>query len=137
MKYVIDLDPTHQVLRVTVTGTVTDQASREAYASLSHFAATGGPYALILDLSGVTSNQLSIEALRDLAQKPPAVPLGRLHVVAAPRPEDYGVVRMFELLKDGMGGQFHPVLSLDEAYAMLEVGPENFSQRLFPEQLAA
>ena len=137
MKYVIDLDPTPQVLRVTVTGTVTDQASREAYASLSHFAATGGPYALILDLSGVTSNQLSIEALRDLAQKPPAVPLGRLHVVAAPRPEDYGVVRMFELLRDGMGGQFHPVLSLDEAYAMLEVGPENFSQRLFPEQSAA
>ena len=117
MKYVIDLDPTHQVLRVTVTGTVTDQASREAYASLSHFAATGGPYALILDLSGVTSNQLSIEALRDLAQKPPAVPLGRLHVVAAPRPEDYGVVRMFELLRDGMGGQFHVFLSVDEAYA--------------------
>ena len=52
------LDPTHQVLRVTVTGTVTDQASREAYASLSHFAATGGPYAMILDMSGVTGNQL-------------------------------------------------------------------------------
>jgi hypothetical protein len=44
---------------------------------------------------------------------------------------------MFELLKDGMGGQFHNVLSVDEAYAMLGVRPENFSQRLFPEQLAA
>ena len=51
MDYVIDLDPTHQVLRLTVTGIVTDQRSREAYASLSHFAATGGPYALILDMS--------------------------------------------------------------------------------------
>ena len=137
MEYAIDLDPTHEVLRVTMTGIVTGPVFREIYASLSRFAATGGPYALILDMSGVTSNQLSIEALRDLAQKPPAVPLGRLHVVAAPRPEDYGVVRMFELLRDGMGGQFHNVLSVDEAYAMLEVGPENFSQRLFPEQLAA
>src|SRR5215469_11948140 len=137
MKYVIDLDPTHQVLRVTVTGTVTDQASQEAYASVSHLAATGGPYAMILDMSGVTGNQLSIEAIRDLAQKPPAVPVGRPHVVVAPRPEDYGVVRMFELLRDGMGGQFHAVLSVDEAYAMLGVCPENFSQRLFPEQLAA
>ena len=136
MKYVIDLDPTHQVLRVTVTGTVTDQASREAYASLSHFAAAGGPYAGILDLSGVTGNRLSIEIIRDLAQKPPAVPFGRPHVVVAPRPEDYGVVHMFEMLRGGMGGQFHIVLSVDEAYAMLGVCPENFSQRLFPDQLA-
>jgi hypothetical protein len=137
MGYVIDLDPVHQVLRVTVTGTVTDPASQEMYASISHFAATGGPYALILDMSGVTSNQLSTETLRDLAKQPPAVPLGRLRVAVAPRPEDYGVVRMFELLRDGMGGLLHAVLSVDEAYAMLGVSPENFSQRLFPEQLAA
>ena len=137
MEYVIDLDPMREVLRVTVTGIVTDQASREAYASLSHFAATGGPYALILDLSGVTGNELSTETIRDLAKQPPAVPGGRLRVIVAPRPEDYGVVRMFELLRDGMGGQLHPVLSVDEAYAMLGVSPDNFSQCLFPEQLAA
>jgi hypothetical protein len=137
MKYVIDLDPTHEVLRVTVTGTVTDQASREAYASLSHFAGTGGPYALILDMTGVTGNQLSIETIRDLAQKPPAVPFGRPRAVVAPRPEDYGVVRMFELWRDDIRGQLHLVLSMDEAYALLGVRPEDFSQRLFPEQLAA
>jgi hypothetical protein len=44
---------------------------------------------------------------------------------------------MFELLRDGMGGQFHLVLSMDEAYAMLGVSPEDFSQCLFPQQLAA
>ena len=125
MKYVIDLDPTHQVLRVTVTGTVTDPTFREVYASLSHFAATGGPYAGIFDMSGVTDNQLSIETIRDVAQKPPAVPVGRPRVVVAPRPEDYGLGRMFERLRDGMGGQFHLVLSVDEAYAMLGISPEN------------
>ena len=71
MEYAIDLDPTHEVLRVTMTGTVTDPAFREIYASLSRFAATGGPYALILDMSGVTSNQLSIETIRDMAKKLP------------------------------------------------------------------
>ena len=100
MKHVIDLDPTHQVLRVTVTGTVTDPASREMYASLSHFAATGGPYAAILDLSEVTGSQLSAETIRDVPKKPPAVPLGRPRVVVAPRPEDYGLFRMFELVRD-------------------------------------
>ena len=137
MKYVIDLDPTHQVLRVTVTGTVSDPASQEMYASISHFAATGGPYASILDLSGVTGGRVSTQTIRHLAKKPPAVPVGRPRVVVAPRPEDYGLLHMFELLRGKMGGQLHFVLSVDEAYTMLGVSPEDFSQRLFPEQLAA
>jgi hypothetical protein len=137
MEYVIDLDPAHQVLRVTVTGTLTDPASREMYASFGRFAAAGGPYAGILDLSGVTGNQLSIEAIRDLAKKPPAVPGGRPRVVVAPRPEDYCLLRVFELWRGESGRQFRLVLSMDEAYAMLGVSPEDFSQRLFPEPLAA
>src|SRR6516165_10672741 len=106
MKYVIDLDPTHQVLRATVTGTMTDSAFREMYASFSHFAAAGGPYAGILDLSGVTGNQLSLETIRDLAKQPPAVPGGRPRVIVAPRPEEYCLLRMFERLRDEMRGQF-------------------------------
>jgi hypothetical protein len=135
MEYVIDLDPIHQVLRVTLTGTVTDSSVRELRASLSHFAAAHDPYAAIFDLSGVTGHQLSIETIRDFVKKRPAVPSVRLRVVVAPRPEDYRLSRVFE--QDEMRGQFHLVLSVDEAYAMLRVNPENFSQRLFPEQLAA
>jgi hypothetical protein len=107
------------------------------YASISHFAAAGGPYAGILDMSGVTGNQLSTETIRDLAKKPPAVPGGRPRVFVAPRPEEYGLLRMFELWRNEMGRQFRLVLSMDEAYAMLRVSPGDFSQRLFPEQLAA
>jgi hypothetical protein len=135
MKYVIDLDPVHQVLRVTVIGTLTDSAARELHASLSHFATASVPYAAIFDLSRVTDNQLSIETIRDLVKKRPAVPTVRLRVVVAPRPVDYGMSRMFE--RDEMRGQFHLVLSVAEAYAMLGVSTENFSQRLFPEQFAA
>jgi len=137
MSYVIDLDPTHQVFRVTTTGTVADQECREMYARLSHFAATGGPYAAIFDMSGVTKDQLSAEAIRDLAQEAPAVPVGRLRVVVAPRLVDYGMGRMFELWRDGMGGQFQVVRSVGEAYTMLGVSPEDFTRRLFPEALAA
>jgi hypothetical protein len=36
-----------------------------------------------------------------------------------------------------MGRKLHLVISMDEAYAMLGVSPEDFSERLFPEQLAA
>ena len=137
MSYVIDFDPTHQVLRVMATGTVADQEFREMYACLSHLAATGGPYAAIFDMSGVTKDQLSAEAIRDVAQEPPAVPVGKLRVVVAPRLVDYGLGRMFELWRDGMGGQFQVVRSVDEAYTMLGVSAEDFARRLFPEALTA
>jgi hypothetical protein len=44
---------------------------------------------------------------------------------------------MFEMHRDSMEGQFHVVHSLDEAYDLLEVSPEDFTQRLFPERIAA
>jgi len=137
MSYVIDLDLTQEVLRVTTTGTVAHQECRDRYARLRHFAATGGPYAGIFDISGVTKDELSAEAIRDLAHEPPAVSRPVLRVAVAPRLVDYGMGRMFELWRDGMGGQFQVVRSVDEAYTMLGVIAEGFSRRLFPEALAA
>ena len=131
MNYVIDLDPTHQAFRVTMTGTVTDQGCREMYARLSQVVATGGPYAAIFDMSGVTKGQVSAEAIPDSAPQPPALPVGRLRVVVAPRHIDYGLARMLELWRDGMGGQFQVVSSEAKAYAMLGVNAEGFSRRLF------
>src|SRR5215471_6582752 len=43
--------PSHRVLRVTATGIATEPACREMYASLSHFAETGGPYAALFDMT--------------------------------------------------------------------------------------
>jgi hypothetical protein len=44
---------------------------------------------------------------------------------------------MFELQRDSMGGQLQVVHSLDEAYDLLEVTPEDFTERLFPVDVAA
>jgi hypothetical protein len=49
----------------------------------------------------------------------------------------YGLARMFESTRTSMGVQFHIVWSVDEAYAILGVGPESFSQRLFPKKAVA
>jgi hypothetical protein len=37
---------------------------------------------------------------------------------------------MFELSRGSMGGQLQVVRSMDEAYKLLKVGPQDFSQRL-------
>jgi hypothetical protein len=44
---------------------------------------------------------------------------------------------MLELHRDSMGGQLRIVHSIDEAYELLEVTPQDFSERLFPADLAA
>jgi hypothetical protein len=135
--YVIDLDPIHQVLRVTHSKVLTDQVALDAYRSLGRLAAQGGPYASITDFSQVKDMKLSADAVRSLALEAPVVPGGRPRVVVVNRIVLYGLARMFESTRTSMGLQFHIVWSVDEAYAMLGVSPESFSQRLFPESAVA
>jgi hypothetical protein len=75
---------------------------------------------------------VSAQTVRSLAAKAPAVPAGTLRVVVPPNLVVYGQSRMIELLRDGMGGQFQVVRSLDEANALLGVDHDSFIQRLFP-----
>jgi hypothetical protein len=132
MDFVVDLDPKHLVLRITVTTALTDEAFTEIYQTVKRLASTGGPYAAIRDLSQVTNFPISAATVRALAATDPAVPAGRPRVVVAPQPAVFGLSRMFELLRDSMEGQFHVVQSMDEAYDMLKASPQDFSHRLFP-----
>jgi hypothetical protein len=98
---------------------------------MAQVASEGGPYAAIFDGSRVLNSTVSADTVRSLAAKTPAVAPGTVRVVVAPNLYVYGQARMIELLRDGMGGLFHVVRSLDEAYAMLGVNHDSFTQRLF------
>jgi hypothetical protein len=138
MDYRVDLDPTHQVLRVTVTAAVvTHELSEDCHRSVALIASRGGPYAAIWDLSGVTGTTASANDVRSRALSPPAVPGGRTRVLVAKEPVMYGLCRMLELTRDSMGGQLQVVHSLEEAYEIVGVRPEDFTERLFPEDRAA
>jgi len=43
---------------------------------------------------------------------------------------------MLELSRDSMGGQLQVVRSLEEAYDLLGVRPEDFTERIYPEHRA-
>jgi hypothetical protein len=138
MNYVIDLDPTHRVLRLTITtAVITEELAEDCYRSLSLVASRGGPYAAIFNLFGVTSTTLSPDAVRGMARRAPAVPRGRTRVLVAKEPAIFGLARMFELCWDFLGEQLQVVPSLEEAYAMLGVRPEDFTQCVFPADRAA
>ena len=138
MDYRIDLDPTHSVIRLTVTAeTATRELGEDVYVRLTRIASRGGPYGAIFDLSGVKRSTISAEVIRDFAHRAPAVPEGRARVEVAKEPAVYGLARMLQLYRDCMGGQFHVVHSLEEAYDILGVRPEDFTQQLFPKKMAA
>src|SRR5215467_13093499 len=137
MDYSIDLDPEHRVIRLTIKAIVTEELAEDCYTSLSFIASRGGPYAAIFDLSGVIAATLSPDAVRGLAARAPAVPAGRPRVIVADEPWIFGLARMFQICRDSLGEQFHVVRSLEEAYEMVGVRPEDFTQRIFPKWLAA
>ena len=134
MHFEIDLDPTHQVLRVTVTAAVaTHELAEDCYRCVQRIASCGGPYAGIWDLSGVKNTTESTDQIRDRAERDPAIPAGRICVVVAKEPVIYGLSRMVELRRDSMGGQLQVVHTLEEAYDIVGVRPEDITKRLFPE----
>ena len=137
MAYEVDLDPTHKVLRITVTTALTDESFRHIYRSIARFAAKGGPYASILDLSQVVDFPVSSDTIRAFAATAPAVPGRRPRVMVAPQPALYGLGRMFEMHRDSMEVEVQVVRSVDEAYELVNVSPEDFTRRLLPQAMAA
>jgi hypothetical protein len=138
MDCLIDLDPTHRVLRATVTTrALTDEGLMDLYRLIERIATQGGPYSAIIDLSEVLAMRVSASTVETLAESNPAVPEGTPRVIVAKKDVVFGLSRMFELNRDSMHGQLHVVHSLDEAYVLLGVNSENFSKRLFPQRSAA
>jgi len=138
MDYEIDLDPAHSVIRLTVTAeTLTVKLSENFQQSLTLVGARGGPYSVILDLLAVKSITVPAGAVADFAYRDKALLGPRTHVAVAKEPSVFGIARMFQLLGDFFGEQYKVVHSLEEAYEILGVRPEDFTERLFPEPLAA
>jgi hypothetical protein len=138
MECLIDLDPDHRVLRTTViTKVLTNEVLTEMYQLVELISFQGGPYSAITDLSQVERFPISAKTIRTLAASKPAIAAGTPRVIVAKQDIAFGLSRMFELSRNSMEGQLHVVRSLDEAYNLLGVKPEDFSQRLFPERSAA
>ena len=138
MDYQVDLDPTHSVIRLTVTAEiVTLELAEDCYRRLSLVTSRGGPYAAIYDLSAAKNTTIPTDMVRSFARRRPSIPMGRTHVVVGKAPVIYGVARIFQMCREFLGDQFDVVWSLAEAYEIIGARPEDFTQRLFPEDLAA
>ena len=137
MPYGIDLAPVARVVRVTVDGVLTDELLMEVYGTLERLVSGEDSCSGIFDFSKVVEDLVSSEGISALAKKVPIILSGKLRVVVANTPGLHGLFRMYEMSREGMRADLQVVGSIAEAYRMFGVGPENFTQRLFPGYVAA
>jgi hypothetical protein len=129
---VIDLSPAARIVRVALDGVLTDELLLETHTTLKQVVSGHGPYSGIFDLSHVVEDRASSHGIRVLAKDAATVLCGRLRVVVAGTPSLHALFRMYEMNRDGMQADLQVVGSIDEAYRMFGVHPEDFTQRLFP-----
>ncbi len=118
--YQFEFDRTNAILRVSYQGEVNDSSLAACYQATAVVARRLNPRAMILDLSGGTSFQVSPNAIQQLADQPPLVrdPLTP-RVIVAPTDYVYGMARMFQMLVEPTRPAVHVVHSLAEAHEVL------------------
>jgi hypothetical protein len=140
MDYEIDLDPVHRVIRLTITSeTMTLECAKEIHARLERFASEGGQYAGIFDLSAVKCTTITTDMVRRLARNKHPMPQekGKPHVIVGEAPVIFGLARLFQMCGEAVDKEHEVVHTLEEAYDVVAAHPEDFTQRLFPETMAA
>jgi len=136
VQYQIDLDPKHSVIRLTVMeDDVSLECAEDVYKHLSQL--RGGPYAAIYDLTMAKHTTIPTHVVRAFAKRPPPLQTERKHVVVGKEAHIFGLARLFQICSDNVGKEFEVVHTLEEAYEFLGVRPEDFTERLYPERLAA
>jgi hypothetical protein len=126
MGFVMEFDAENKLLRVTVTGQVTNEILLDAYATVAKYVATHGPCRAITDVSGVTKSKVSSNAILSLTRSAPAIPKGYIRVMVVPQDYIYGMMRMFQILSELTRPDFHVVRTIDEAYRLLQVESPEF-----------
>ena len=132
MDYEIDLCPAHSVIRLTVTAeNITLELAEEIYRHLLGATSKGGPYAAIFDLSATKKTTIPTNTVRSFARhRPASVPMGRRQVVVGTEPHIFGLARVFQSCGDAIGSEFQVVHSVEEAYEIVGVHPEDFTECL-------
>jgi hypothetical protein len=129
--YQIDLDPVHSVIRLTVTEEIISlRTAEDCHRRLSVLTSSGGPYAAIYDLSMAKGTTIPTNRVRTFALRRPSIPVGRKHVVVGKFPAIYGLARLFQMCGEFVGKEFEVVHTLEEAYEIVGVRPEDFTERL-------
>ena len=86
----------------------------------------GSKRGVIVDLSGVTSFEVSVSFLKEIASSEPILPTHLHRVIVAPTGHIYGLSRMFGILSEKTRPNLEIVRTMDEALKVLRIDAPNF-----------
>jgi len=128
MPHWFEYEKAHGILRCRVEGIVDDLEVRTFYGSARKLSEQLRPNASILDLSDVTKFAVSKATIQDLAQASPAMgEFSGPRIIVAPRPDIYGLVRMFQAFGERTRPNLRVLRQSSEAYAELGVPAPEFA----------
>jgi hypothetical protein len=120
MAYRFEFDSTNRVLRGQLEGKITDEGIKEFYRDAGKYAEATNSRASVLDMSSVTSLEISAQTIRELANLPPAIAdPSQPRCIIAPSAKVFGMARMFELQGQDTRPNLHVVRTPKEAWAIL------------------
>jgi hypothetical protein len=127
MSYTFEFDLTDGILRCRLHGQVTDEMLKDFFRTGAEYAIRTHPSAGVVDLSEVTSFEVSAETILQVAKSTPVLPDRNLRrVIIAPSPETYGMMRMFEIQGEEKRPNLNLVRTESEAWAILAVHNPRF-----------
>jgi hypothetical protein len=131
MSYRFDFDTKNRIIRCRFEGIVTDQALKNYYAVAAKLVASKVPCSGILDMSAVTSVDISPQTVRELANSPPTIPdPASPRFIIAASPHLFGLARMFELQGQETRPNLHVVRSAKEVWVILGVEEPQFDESI-------
>ena len=120
MGFVFDFEPTHQILRSTFSGNVSDEDLLNHQRVGLLLVSSLDPRFAIIDLSAADPFEVTSDGMRKLAKLPPAMPqMDRPRVIIAPTDHTFGMARIFEIEGEATRPNLHVVRSAKEAFAIL------------------
>ena len=112
------------VLRLTLSGEVNDDAVLGLWPKAIDIGASFPSCRTIVDLSGISRLDVSTRAVETLARRHSLDVSTRVFV--APTDSIYGTARMFQMLSENTRKNVHVVRILDEAYKVLGIESPKF-----------
>jgi len=124
MEFRFEFAEAENILRLTLSGDMTDQAVLELWTVGVPTAAAHSSSRLIVDTTSVTRFSVSPRAVNTLAKRhSPDLPM---RVIVAPSDLLYGTSRMFQTLTESTRKNVHIVRTMQEAYKVLGVEAPKF-----------
>jgi hypothetical protein len=130
-----ETDETRRILRCQLEGFVSGDSLRDFIFLATRFANQYDLQTAILDLSGVSTFDISPQVIRELASLPPVIKDRETpRFIIAPSPSLYGLARMFELLGQETRPNLHVVRTPKEVWVILGIPEPKFVPLVEPEE---